>query len=198
MPIDKPRAEVGLMLPKWQRCRDVVAGEDAVKLAREQYLPRLGGQTNEEYDAYLMRALFYGGTGRTKSALVGLALGKDPQIHFVEAFKDHLDDITLDDTPLTSFIAKVLGEVIEVGRYGFLVDMPDTANSDQRPYWVGYAAEDILHWSTVRRGGDRVLSLVILRECTERGRGQPSTTSRRSSNSACSNSPTRPVSIRSI
>jgi hypothetical protein len=31
----------------WQRARDVIAGEDAVKLAGERYLPRLESQTED-------------------------------------------------------------------------------------------------------------------------------------------------------
>lgn len=169
MPIDKPRSEVSTMMAKWQRCRDVMGGEDRIKHARERYLPRLSDQTDPEYDAYLMRALFYGGTRRTKSALVGLALGKEPQVEFVDTFKDQLEDITLDGTTLKAFVAKALDEVIEVGRFGFLVDMPanPAGVADARPYWVGYEAEAILDWDTVRRGGKRVLTLVVLQECYE-------------------------------
>jgi hypothetical protein len=165
--LNTPRKEVQKMASKWRRCRDVVAGEDAVKARGEEYLPRLTAQQQEEYDAYKMRAMFYGGTGRTKKALVGLVLWKDPTVEFPDAYETQLDDITMDGTPLAGFIAHTIGEVLEVGRFGFLIDAAPDPQAQVRPYWVRYRAEDIINWSTVRRNGDQVLTLVVLRECVE-------------------------------
>ena len=52
-------------LPGWQRARNVIAGEDAVKAAGDRYLPRLDSQTDDEYAAYRCRASFFNATSRT-------------------------------------------------------------------------------------------------------------------------------------
>ena len=52
-------------LPGWQRARNVIAGEDAVKAAGEEYLPRLTAQSDYECNAYRARASFYNATFRT-------------------------------------------------------------------------------------------------------------------------------------
>lgn len=164
--LDTPRTEYNLEIPRWQKCRDVMAGSDAVKARGVTYLDRLGGQTDDEYKAYQRRALFYNGCERTRSSLVGLVFAKAPVVDFPDDLKDHLDDVTLDDTNLEALASSVVEEILEVGRYGILVDMAPESSAEQRPYWVRYRAEDILNWSTVRLGGDMVLSLVVLREKT--------------------------------
>jgi hypothetical protein len=56
----------------WQRARDVLAGEDAVKAGGERYLPRLDSQNDQEYSAYRCRASFFNATARTAEGFVGL------------------------------------------------------------------------------------------------------------------------------
>ena len=58
--------------------RDAVAGEDVVKARGETYLPRLTGQ--EAYRGYVLRALFFGATGRTLQGLLGAVMRKDPVV----------------------------------------------------------------------------------------------------------------------
>ena len=49
MTANSTHPEYDASLPAWQRARDVLAGEDAVKAAGEKYLPRLDSQSDEEY-----------------------------------------------------------------------------------------------------------------------------------------------------
>ena len=65
MPVNATHPEYDASLPAWQRARDVLAGEDAVKAAREKYLPRLDSQSDEEYVSYRKRAAFFNATART-------------------------------------------------------------------------------------------------------------------------------------
>lgn len=173
MPIQTPRKEYIAQLDKWTRCADVLAGSDAVKAARTTYLPKLDGQTEKEYQAYLTRALFYNGTARTRSALVGSVFRKDLESKLPEALTatvtPHLQDVTLDGTPLNDFGLTTLEEVIGKGRYGILVDMPDdkTPEAMRRPYWVAYEAEQIINWRKIKRGADYVTSLIVLKECVD-------------------------------
>ena len=62
-----------------------MAGEDAVKAAGAKYLPRLDGQSDEDYLAYLTRACFSNATRRAADAFVGLVFRKAPFVKIPEA-----------------------------------------------------------------------------------------------------------------
>jgi len=59
----------------WLRARDVIAGEDAVKLGGIKYLPRLDSQSDDDYLGYKSRACFFNATSRTCDGFLGLFLG---------------------------------------------------------------------------------------------------------------------------
>ena len=75
---------------KWHKCRVCVEGEEAVKEAGEAFLPRLGGQDEEEYSGYTMRASFFAGTARAVNALVSMLFKKPAR---VEGATDELETI---------------------------------------------------------------------------------------------------------
>jgi len=132
---------------KWQRCRDVIEGRDAViqqlkSSARFQsgarysgslyspdftandYLPRLLNQTDQEYVAYKERAGFFNATGRTLDAFTGMIFSKDPTYKLPTAIEAFADDITLSGTNLREFSEQVVEQQIAVGRVGLMVDYP--------------------------------------------------------------------------
>ena len=47
------------MVPAWTLWADVLAGQDAIKAKREQYLPKEPAELKEDYDARLARSLFF-------------------------------------------------------------------------------------------------------------------------------------------
>jgi hypothetical protein len=63
-----------------------------------------------------------------------------------------------------------------MGRFGLLIDFPHGTLTPEgtliapdltaRPYWIPYAAENIVNWRTIQRQGDTLLSLVVLQEAT--------------------------------
>jgi len=67
--------------PVWKRCRDVIEGSDAVKKARELYLKRLPGQSQEAYEHYLERAIFFNVAGKTLELYLSLIFSKAAAIH---------------------------------------------------------------------------------------------------------------------
>lgn len=192
MAVDTKRKEFADMRGKWERCRDVIAGEDAVKAKGPTYLPMLGGQNVGEYDAYKLRATFYEGVKLTRDALVGLVMKKPPDVDSLPTPAEALvKDITLDDTPLAAFAQAQLEEVLGVGRYGIFIDMPrggwsssgeapapvpapdsgEPVNRPPRPYLVPYRTEQIINWRKSIVNGDSVLSLVVLQEEVEVDKG---------------------------
>lgn len=171
---------------EWQRERDVVAGQQAVRDrstgGTTGYLPKLGGQSDEDYAAYKLRGEFYGATARTIDALVGAIFRRDPLIEASEVLQLHFQNIDLAGTPLDTFAKLLLAEVLTTGRYGVLVDVParemdasgvayDLPPEMARPYWTGYRAEDIVTWWQVKAGGVSRLVRVELAERAEQWNG---------------------------
>lgn len=162
--IETKHPEYNRWCATWQKMRDVIAGQDRIHEAGKTWLPQLGGQDDTEYRAYLCRSSFYEATARTVDALTGAVFRKDPEKIGSEALSQQLDNIDLAGTPLDTFAKVVVGEVLGPGRYGVLVDAPPEETGElARPYWTGYAPEDIFSWYTIRNGAT-ILVRVVLRE----------------------------------
>ena len=84
VPVNSTHADHDAALPGWIRARDLLAGEDAVKAAGAKYLPRLEGQSDEDYAAYRGRACFFNATRRAADAFVGLVFRKAPFVRTPE------------------------------------------------------------------------------------------------------------------
>jgi len=78
MPVNTTYPAYDLNLEAWQRIRDVIAGDAAIKRGGEKYMPRLDSQSDSEYQAYIGRGFFYNATARTASGYLGLIFRKDP------------------------------------------------------------------------------------------------------------------------
>jgi hypothetical protein len=129
VPVNSTHPDYDAAAAAWQRARDVLAGEDAIKAATERYLPRLEAQSDDDYRTYKARATFFNATARTLEALVGLVFRADLSLKVPEgasllakAMAAFVADVDLAGTPLTSYAKHVVGEVIAVGRGGTLVD----------------------------------------------------------------------------
>ncbi len=162
-------------LKQWQRCDEVLDGGDAVKAKREDYLPRLPGQTDPEYAAYLLRAVFYAAAKKTLDLFTGLVFSKSPKIEGLDADDPLLTDADLAGMPFAEVLEDVLDEVLGMGRYGVLVDwagavLPgmsklDAEGSGARPFIAMYEACDILNWATASIANRRQLVEIVLQEC---------------------------------
>jgi len=147
------------------RCRDVIAGEDAVKCRGEMYLPKLSGTDENEYRGYLMRAMFYGAADRTVRGLAGAVLRKAPNVKAPDSLKELLMRFSRDGDTLEQMSKCVIEEVLGVGRVGLLVDAPDSDGAD--PYVAIYFAENIINWRVEQVNGIRALTQVVLKESVE-------------------------------
>jgi hypothetical protein len=173
VPVNSTHLEYDATAPKWQRARDVLEGEDAVKAAGVRYLPRLDAQTDEEFFAYRDRATFFNATARTGDGYVGLIFRRVPLIKLPgesdstgKALADFNNDADLLGTSLYGYAKNVVSEVIAVGRAGTLVDWE--GQSENRVYASLYRAEQILNWRVERINGRVSPTLVVLRERAQR------------------------------
>lgn len=176
MAIDSEHPEYTARKVQWEKLRDCAAGQEAVHAKGAQYLPRLSGQTDEDYKAYLKRTIFYSATGRTIDGLSGMVFRKEPQVEVPAGMKEYLDDITLSGLSLTEFAQQIVDDDITVGRAGILVDFPaveanttraQAEQSNVRPFMKHYTAENIFNWKIEGRNNAQVLTQVRLWEVVE-------------------------------
>lgn len=178
MPVNGHHEEYKAMIHKWERCRDVAAGQDAVHKGGEKYLPKLRDQLPEDYNAYVLRTPFYNATWRTIAGLVGMLFRQPPKIEAPQSIKDDMfDDITMSGVPLQMFVQEVCEEALKCGRLGLLVDYPtvstegltqaDAQKMNLRPMMQIYRAESIINWRIGRVDNVSVLTMVVLKEKTE-------------------------------
>ena len=172
MPVDTKHPEYLASIARWKRNRDVVSGEDAVKAAGEIYLPKLGGQTQQEYDAYKLRASFFNATSRTLDGLVGLIFRKDPTWKLPTSIHDVEKDIDLSGSSLSDFARVVVDGELITRRGGILAEFPraevkdriaeEAASLDLRPYLTYWPAESIIDWRESRVGNVTKLTFLKL------------------------------------
>lgn len=151
------------MLGAYKRIRDCYDGEDAIKAAAEVYLPRLTGQTPQDYANYKYRALFFPITGKTCSSMVGMALTKPPKLEYPDLLEAYFVD-SESGYQFTEFTASTISEIVLMGRYGVLIDAPE-APAEGDPYFVPYRAENIVNWSVDDDTGK--LTMLLLKECVD-------------------------------
>jgi hypothetical protein len=169
MPVQSTHPDYDANLVAWQRARDVIAGEDAVKTAGIKYLPRLDSQTDDEYVAYKMRAAFFNATARIADGYVGRIFRRDPTFKLPDtsagigrAMDSFVADADMENTPLSAYAKTVTHEVIAVGRAGTLVDWE--AKAENRAFAVFFKTEKIINWQSQRVNGHNLLTLVVLKE----------------------------------
>lgn len=162
--------------PKWKRARDCVAGQDAIHIAAEAYLPKLKDEEPGDYSARLKRSDFFNATWRTIDALSGMAFRKPPTVDVPPAIDPYLEDITLAGTSMEALAKEASEEVLSVGRIGILVDHPPrpknvkaitvevAAKLGLRPTIQVYCAESIRNWKFGRVDNAWVLVMVVLSE----------------------------------
>jgi len=173
MPVNTEHRDYIRMKAKWQRCRDVAAGMDAVHEAGSLYLPMLKDQTSAAYAAYVQRADFYNATWRTVTGLLGLLFRKPPVIEVPDAVAKLLEDVDGAGQPFQLLLQAISENALIVGREGILVDHPtapegatraDALLLNLRPTIQLYRAETIISWKLGRVNNKTVLVRAVLKE----------------------------------
>lgn len=161
---------------KWQKYRDVVAGEDEVKAHGEIYLPKPSGMDADDYKNYKVRAQFFNATGRTLEGLYGMLCRKPIFYTIPKEYQQYLNNIDGKGHNLQQFTQDNLKDILTINWGGFLNDMPNTRNAVSQleyeqnglyPYSTFYKAEDIINWHWETIGRQQRLKFVILQEKSE-------------------------------
>ncbi len=178
MSVNSQHPEYANLIDKYQRCRDVAKGQDAVHAKGTKYLPSLTDQEIDDYNAYKLRASFFNATWRTISGLTGMLFRKPPQVEVPESVAPMLETVTDDGQTVELFVRKIVEECLITGRVGVFVDFPvanpvvtqaDAALLNLRPTMEAYQAESIINWKESVINNRRVLTMVVLVEENEVG-----------------------------
>lgn len=162
MPVDSKHPAYADASTKWKRARDLIAGEDAVKASGEAYLPKLGNESDDEYNSYKQRADFFAASGRTLEAFLGMVFRKPMTLKLPASLEPLTLDATLNGSSLQEYGKRVFEEVLTVGRGGTLVEFADVDTG--RAFFAQYRAEQIINWRSKVVAGKRRLTLVVLDE----------------------------------
>ena len=146
---------------EWSTIEDLCQGSRCVKERGTEYLPKLSGQSDNEYRAFRARATFFNATGRTREALAGMILRKKPAIEPGGIPETALADVTLTGEDVFDYARKVAESGVSKGRAGTFVDWND---EEKAPYLSFYQGEDVLNWASSRIDGREVLTMLVLRE----------------------------------
>jgi hypothetical protein len=172
------RAELVDALPVYQLISDCLGGEYAVKLVPKTYLPMPNAADTskpnlDRYDAYVLRAVFYNVTGRTREGLSGQIFVRDPHIKVPTTMDAIVADSNGAGLSLIQSAKQAVDHVLAFGRAGIFVDYPqvdgpvtreDIVNGVVRPTVSVYGPTDIINWRTITRGAQQLISLVVLSE----------------------------------
>lgn len=174
MAVNSTHPDYDAYAPLWQKCRDVIAGQEKVHKAGERYLPKLDAQSSEQYSAYKERATFYNATGRTLEGLTGLVFRKPPIADLPTGMEEWRKDVTLTGLSLEAFAQTLVDEVVSVNRAGILVDYPradptvitrrQQEAKGMKPFLKLYQAEQIIDWRTGQVNNKTELTQVRLLE----------------------------------
>ena len=141
MPVNTEYDGYDLAVKKSTLVRDFGHGEFAVKPKGDLYLPRLGGQTNDDYEAYINRGFIVPAVSPTALAISGAIMRMPPQFEPAGKIAYLSDDIDGKENSVTTFVADMIKELLYSGSAGYLVEYTDKAIVKQ------YARESIINFS---------------------------------------------------
>lgn len=126
-----PRAEYAKALAGWQLVKRCVAGAREVRL-HDEYLPQpdpenKSPENQSRYKQYKKRAMFLNVTGRTRTGLLGTVFRKTAELTLPTGVAYLKENASGDGTSLEQLSKEAVGECLDTGRGGFLVDFPTVA-----------------------------------------------------------------------
>lgn len=175
------RPEVEKAQKEWTRISDVRQGERTLKRTdlkkKGMYLPPPNPQDEStenglRYEQYVNRAVFYPATERTLTGLIGIALGKKPQVTVGGMLEGLERDTDGAGGSIYNQVHRSLEEVLATGRGGLLTDFPKAGGAISQaehnegkihPVITFYDAASITNWHVE----DGALRLVVLAESVQ-------------------------------
>lgn len=159
-------------LPRWELTTDVV-NTTVTKYVREIDINDI-----ERTQQYKDNAILTNFTARTKQGLIGAVYRLDPEVELGTTVEYLTEDSTGSSLTLNQLSKAIVGDVLETGRVGLLIDFPESNIEDitqaqveatnNKARITKYEARSVINWKTDSVGGITVLSLVVLKELSSR------------------------------
>ena len=155
---------------RWKLVRSIVDN------AASYYIRTVDVNDKLRSDQYRADAVLTNFTRLTKDGLTGLVFRKAPTVRLPDKLNYLMEDATGEGVSLNAFSQKLIGEVLQTGRFGVLVDYPPvdgvvSAKEQESGYQVArlkpYCAEAIINYKLREFGNKCKLSLVTLYEQVE-------------------------------
>lgn len=170
MSVDERHPEYKKHLDRWTLVRSVI-DSDAKK-----YIKEIDSNDPNRNTQYRDDAILTNFTSRTKNALVGSVFRTPPIVVLPTALEYLVVDATGGNLSLNQLTQEVVGDVIEIGRFGLLVDYPaaedgltgdEVAQLNLAARIYPYKAESIINWQNTQMNGVTFLSMVVLKETVD-------------------------------
>ncbi|QJI53345.1 portal protein [Alteromonas phage vB_AcoS-R7M] len=176
MSITSLHPKYSLHLKAQQSCKHAYEGEEKIKDQTTDYLPATSGQKidgqgnagtegDQQYGAYLMRAVFPEIMQEAVEAAIGRMHSKPPTITLPSALEPLRDNASLLGESLEDVLRNINFEQLVTGRVGIMGDIRKTADGSARPLILLYEAETIRNWDdTSELDEDIDINFVVLDE----------------------------------
>lgn len=159
------------------KMRTVFEGDKAIKKNAEIYVPKNKGVDKADYDAIIQRSVFENFTEATAKGISGLIFAKEPNISLPTSLELLKENIDMDDNTIVDLSQNIVNELMEVGRCGLLIDVPniDTTGMTKpqtdalniRAFTKLYKSETIINWRYESVNSVNKLTLLVLHEVYE-------------------------------
>ena len=159
------------------KMRTVFEGDKAIKANAKTYVPKNKGVDIADYNAIIQRSVFENFTEATAKGISGLIFAKEPTISLPASLELLKDNIDMDDNTIVDLSQNIVNELMEVGRCGLLIDVPniDTTGMTKpqtdalniRAFTKLYKSETIINWRYEAINSVNKLTLLVLHEVYE-------------------------------
>lgn len=177
------------MADGWAKIDALCGGTDAMRAAREKYLPKFPREDQDSYDYRVKTSTLFNGLGRTIENMAAKPFAEPVTFTDIDpAPALWLDNIDLCGNNLSVFAHNLLTAGLKYGLTHILVEYPpamneegkplyvtkaDEAAAGVRPYLVHITPQQILGWkSTKTASGAEILSMLRFMECVEEPDGE--------------------------
>lgn len=143
-------------LKYWQIVRHFIDGKDEIKQYLRKINPKDSTQENLNRNReYRDGAIYMNVAARTRNALTGAVFRRDPTAELPPEIAYLMEDADGTGQSIFQVAKQVVGNIIEVGRHGLLVDYPRVESGETEEYIqavdakakiVHYEAEHIINW----------------------------------------------------
>lgn len=140
MPVNTPYDGYKKVVDKIKQVRTFGDGDIAVKDSGEKYLPKLSGQSVDDYDKYKSRGLVIPVVSPTAAAIRGAIMRKESM--YTGGLPYLLDNFDGNSTNINQFTGCMIDELLYAGGAGYLVEYDE---KDAQWYVKQYTRENIIN-----------------------------------------------------